>query len=116
MKKDLEELSADLDEHLRECADCRAFADRLEIARDHLRRHHAEVGPDASFASRVVARLGEMDGAEALVWASARLSCVTVVLALVLAAFALHTGPQFVVEAEGFDYLEWVIEDAEEGP
>lgn len=115
-KKNGEGLSENLRQHLRGCSACRGFAERLEIARDLLRLHHADVKPDAGFAGRVTARLEEMGAAEALVWAAGRLLWATVALTLVLASFALRTGPQFAVEAEGVDYLEWILEDTEEAP
>ena len=112
-KKNGEGLSGNLRQHLGGCSACRAFAERLEIARDLLRLHHADVKPDAGFAGRVTARLEEM---EALAWAAGRLLWATVALTLVLASFALRTGPQFAVETEGVDYLEWILEDTEAAP
>jgi len=39
--------------HLRRCAACRSFAERLQTTRQGLRRHHAGIEPDAAFAARV---------------------------------------------------------------
>ena len=111
------EPSAALAEHLAACGACARFAERLDVARSVLRAHHAGIEPDAGFAARVTLRL-PAEPAVALGWAAARLLPVTLVLALVLAWFALQTAPALDTAAtatESDDVLEWILDTNGEG-
>ena len=100
--------------HLEQCAACRTYAERLGTARQLLRAHHANLEPDASFNSRVIARLPNSP-TEALGWAAVRFLPATLALALVLVWFTLQATPQpteaaDVTLAPTEDLLSWVID------
>jgi predicted anti-sigma-YlaC factor YlaD len=99
--------------HLRDCAPCRRYAERMESARAILRDHRAEVEPDPGFAVRVAARLQEPPS-EMLGWAAQRLLPATLALLLVLAWFAFSATPDSVQTstepAPTEDLFTWVLD------
>jgi hypothetical protein len=103
-------------EHLRDCAACTRFARRLEAARAILRDHHCQVEPDAHFASRIAARLGDAPNGK-LGWAAVRVLPATVALLLVLAWLSWETTPNpssLFASSPTEDLLTWVLERAGE--
>lgn len=80
--------------HLDACPECAAFARRLELAREALRRPAASADalePGASFALRVVDRLPKP--AELLGWAALRALPAAVVLVLTLLWIGVSQPP-----------------------
>jgi len=80
--------------HLDACPECAAFARRLELARETLRRPAASADamePGASFALRVVERLPKP--AELLGWAALRALPAAVVLVLALLWIGVSQPP-----------------------
>jgi len=107
-----------LDAHLADCSACRGYAARLAAAQKMFREHHGDVLPDAGFAARVVAQLPD-PATEMLGRAALRLIPATLVLALVLAWFALDATPTTVVEdtaAPTDDLVSWIIEQSGDQP
>ena len=99
-------------EHLRRCAACARYAERLQVARGALRERRGEFAPDAGFARRVTDRLPQ-GATETLGWAAARLLPVTLVLVLVLGWLALRSAPDFSdyeSASSTDDPLIWVLE------
>jgi hypothetical protein len=78
-----------LAEHLAACADCAAFARRLQLVRDELVRPLAGVEPDPQFPARVLARIARP--AELIGWAAFRALPAAMGLALVLAWLGLQS-------------------------
>ncbi len=105
--------SPELVSHLARCAECERFASRLDGVRAVLRRHHANVEPDAGFAARVTARLVR-DAAGDLGWTAARLLPATLVLLGLMAWIAFQT-PLPAVESDSEDLLSWVVADSNGG-
>jgi predicted anti-sigma-YlaC factor YlaD len=112
-----EPLPEPLQRHLRECAPCRRYAERVDAARSILRGHRVEVEPDPGFAIRVAARLREQP-AEMLGWAAQRLLPATLALLLVLAWFAFSAPPDTTYADEELapteDLFTWVLEPSGE--
>ena len=107
-----------LDAHLAGCSGCRDYAARVRTAQRMFREHHGDVLPDAGFAARVVSRLPD-PASEMLGWAALRLIPATLVLALVLAWFALDTTATTIVEettAPTDDLVSWIVEQSGEQP
>ncbi|HEY2737091.1 MAG TPA: hypothetical protein VGK45_01735 [Thermoanaerobaculia bacterium] len=80
--------------HLDACPECAAFARRLELAREALRRPAASADalePDASFALRVIERLPKPT--ELLGWAALRALPAAVVLVLALLWIGVSQPP-----------------------
>lgn len=103
--------SARLLEHLAECPECARFADRLHMAKELLRDHHAGAEPDAGFAARVVAALPDSTS-EVLGWAAIRLLPATLALALVLTLWALVVTPSpvsLVNQSADEDLWSWIL-------
>jgi hypothetical protein len=99
-------------DHLRGCAACAAFAGRVELARTILREHHGGFEPDAHFANRVAARLGEAPNGK-LGWAAVRLLPATLALLLVLAwmSWRAEPVPSYASSSSPTeDLLTWVLE------
>jgi hypothetical protein len=78
-----------LAEHLAACADCAAFARRLQLARQALGRPLAGIEPDPDFSARVLARIARP--AELIGWAAFRALPAALGLALVLAWLGLSS-------------------------
>ncbi len=97
--------------HLAECPGCARFADRLHMAKELLRDHHAGAEPDAGFSARVVAALPS-SSSEVLGWAAVRLLPVTLALALVLTVWALAVTPSptsLVDQSADEDLWSWIL-------
>jgi predicted anti-sigma-YlaC factor YlaD len=113
-----DEPSGPVSEHLKDCAACARFAERIGLARELFREHRADVEPDAHFANRVAARLSAEPTAR-LGWAAARVLPATLALLLVLVWLSWQSaqGPASVsVESPTEDLLTWVLDRAGEGP
>jgi hypothetical protein len=107
---------SDTDEHLKECAECFRFAERMAIAHEAFRDHHAGVRPDPAFAARVVANLPQPS--PVLGWAALRLLPAATALLLVLSAwawFGTDTPSEMVASAPTDDLVSWVLENGETG-
>lgn len=103
--------ASEVREHLEACSDCARHAARIEAALRSFRGHHAEIEPDAAFATRVVARL-PVRPTETLGWAAARLLPATLVLLIVLGwmAWQMTSAPaDLVSESPTDDLLSWVV-------
>lgn len=77
--------------HLAACAECRAFAERLDAVRGALRDHHAGLRPDAQFSARVLESIRAERAADPatdpwapLGWAALRLLPAAAVLAAIV--------------------------------
>jgi hypothetical protein len=106
-------------EHVRECADCRAFLARLETAREVLATPLCDARPDAGFAARVAARLPRP--VEILGMAALRLLPAAVALLLALAAYGQGQPPSaadlWLLEPSSGQLLAWsVLADGEPAP
>ena len=103
--------------HLRHCAACRRFAERLETARQGLRRHHAGIEPDAAFASRLSRRLAT-DTPTDLGRTALRLLPLSVAVLLLLFLISTQTTPlaepAATVTTTEDAYLTWVLAADEE--
>lgn len=102
-------------EHLERCDVCARFAERLAMAAEILESHHANVGPDAAFAARVVARLPQPS--PILGWAALKLLPAAAALLLVLSAwvwFGTGTPGELVASSPTDDLLSWVLENGGE--
>ena len=107
--------------HLEECAECRSFAARADLARQALGEHHLEVEPGPAFATRVTARLpaaGSRFEGVAL-----RLLPATLALALALLGWCVATTPspgelvQQVAAADGDeDLVTWIVDGGDLSP
>lgn len=98
--------------HLEECAACREFAGRLELARDALRAHASDHQPDPLFARRVSAALPS--GPDLLGWAALRLLPATLGLALALSACCWLATPapgELVEPSPTDDLLAWALSE-----
>jgi hypothetical protein len=98
-------------DHLDECPECARFAERLGLAEEILRDHHAGTEPDAGFAGRVVAAL-PTSSSDLLGWAAIRLLPATLALALVLTVWALAAtpSPSSLLEQSGDEDLwSWIL-------
>lgn len=80
----------DLRAHLDACADCAAFARRLDATRTALRSHRSDFVPDPAFSARVVAALPGTT--ELLGWAAVRLLPAALVLALLCGWYGATRG------------------------
>ncbi|MGB5813644.1 MAG: hypothetical protein WBH85_06020 [Thermoanaerobaculia bacterium] len=103
--------SAGVLEHLAECPGCARFADRLHMASELLRDHHAGAEPDAGFSARVVAALPN-SSPDVLGWAAIRLLPATLALALVLTVWALAATPSptsLLEQSVDEDLWTWIL-------
>ncbi len=108
-------------QHLRNCASCRRFAERMDAVRRELRRHQTVVEPDGSFSARVLDRLAAQPSppaTELLGWAALRLLPVTLMLALLLGGWSLISGPnpETLLTSVDQDPLAWVLNEEAGGP
>ena len=106
-----------IERHLAECDGGRTFAVDLGAVRESLRRHHAGVTPDPSFAARVGSSLRAVQPVELLGWAAMKLLPLSLVVALVLAWWAWdHTtttvGPAPQAAVEDSDPLAWLFDES----
>lgn len=88
---------------------------RMEAARRWFREHHAQVEPDAHFATRVSARL-HRDAAEDLGRAAIRLLPASIAVALVLVWAVTRVAPsrqQVASTTADTDVLTWVLDTTE---
>jgi len=107
----------DLTRHLAGCDDCRKLKAVLDEAGSMLRSRHAGVVPDATFATRVRARL-HREPSQLLGMAALRLLPVTILILVVISWLAFTAAPQVEQvssDAPTEDVLAWVLEDLEEG-
>ena len=84
---------------------------RLERAREYFQRHHAGIEPDAGFADRLAIRL-RRDPTQMLGWAALRLLPASLILVVVLAWFAAHSGAQQTSDSSQStddDVLTWLL-------
>jgi hypothetical protein len=98
--------------HLRHCAACRGFAERLESTRLGLRRHHAGIEPDAAFAARLHRRLAN-DTPGDLGRAALHLLPLTAAVLLLLLLISTQTAPlaepAATITTTEEAYLAWVL-------
>jgi hypothetical protein len=102
--------------HLKRCAACARFAERLRMARGLFREAQCEAEPDVHFANRVAARLSVEPSAR-LGWAAGRLLPATLALLLVLAWLSWQSAPEtesWVAASPTEDLLTWVLDQAGE--
>jgi hypothetical protein len=103
--------------HLKGCAACARFADRVRVARTLFREHHGDVEPDVHFASRTAARL-TVEPASRLGWAAVRVLPATLALLIILAWLSWQSTPDpwsLFEDSPTDDLLTWVVDQAGEG-
>jgi hypothetical protein len=91
---------------------------RIGDARRYFREHRSEATPDVAFATRVVANLPPRRE-NLLGWAAVRVLPATLILAVVLAIWAVRVAPvpDSLLQANlDEDLLSWVVETSETGP
>jgi hypothetical protein len=103
--------------HLRHCAACRRFAERLQTTRQGLRRHHAGIEPDAAFAARVGRHLAN-DTPTNLGRTALRLLPLSAAVLLLLFLISTQTTPlpepAATITTTEDAYLTWVLAADEE--
>jgi len=104
--------------HLRQCADCRSFAEKLQATRQGLRRHHAGIEPDTAFATRLSRRLDAEAPAD-LGRTALRLLPLSAAVLLLLLLISAQTTPlaesSATISTTEDAYLAWVLA-ADEDP
>lgn len=95
--------------HVEGCAGCRAFLERLALAREVLATPLCEALPDAGFAGRVAARLPRP--VDLMGWAALRLLPAALALLLALAAYGQGHPPSaadlWLLEPSSGQLLTW---------
>ena len=94
------------------------YTEARKRARQYFRDHRSEATPDAAFATRVVANLPPQHD-DLLGWAAVRVLPATLLLAVVLAIWAVRVAPlpdSLLQASPEEDLLSWVVENDEAGP
>ena len=98
--------------HLRECAACSRYSERLRAATELLRERQVSFEPDPGFAGRVVGALPAAP--QMLGWAAVRLLPATLALVALLSVWVWMAAPARTTAMDSAptdDVLHWVLEE-----